>query len=153
MIDDLAGLAARLAKASPKRPRQVDLRRSISTSYYALFHALAKNGADLLVGKTKSVRSEKAWQQMYRALDHGRAKSAAEAARNLGFPQGLKDCADAFVELQKARHDADYDPLFRTSRLEAMEALVRAEDAIAKLRAAPLRDRRAFAVQLLMQKR
>lgn len=153
MIDDLLSLADRLAKASPKRPRQADLRRSISTAYYALFHALAKSGAELLVGKTKAFRSEKAWQQMYRALDHGRAKSASEAARNLGFPQGLKDCADSFVELQKARHDADYDPLHRPTRPEALQAVVRARDAISKLRTAPLKHRRAFAVQLLMQKR
>jgi hypothetical protein len=90
---------------------------------------------------------------MYRALDHGRAKSASEAARNLGFPDELKDCADAFVELQKARHDADYDPLFRPSRQDALQAVVRAGDAISKLRSAPIKHRRAFTVQLLMQKR
>lgn len=153
MIDDLLSLADRLAKASPKKPRQADLRRSISTAYYALFHALAKSGADLLVGTTKAYRSEKAWQQMYRAIDHGRARTASEAARNLGFPQALKDCADAFVELQKARHDADYDPLYRPARHDAQLAVVRARDAIAKLRSAPVKHRRAFAVQLLMQKR
>ncbi|MGA9583262.1 MAG: hypothetical protein WBR13_14980 [Allosphingosinicella sp.] len=153
MIDDLLALADRLAKASPRRPRQADIRRSISTAYYALFHALARNGADLLVGTTKAYRSEKAWQQMYRALDHGRAKSASEASRNLGFPQDLKDCADAFVELQKARHDADYDPLHRPSRQDALQAAARARDAISKLRGAPIKHRRAFAVQLLMQKR
>jgi hypothetical protein len=114
---------------------------------------MAKSGADLLVGTTKTHRSEKAWQQMYRAFDHGRAKSASEAARNLGFPQALKDCADAFVELQKARHDADYDPLHRPTRQGALEAALRARDAISKLRTAPLKHRRAFAVQLLMQKR
>jgi uncharacterized protein (UPF0332 family) len=42
--------ARKLAKASPKKPRQADLKRAVSTAYYALFHALAKNAADQLVG-------------------------------------------------------------------------------------------------------
>ena len=42
--------ARRLAVANRTKPRQSDLKRSISTAYYALFHAIAKDAADLLVG-------------------------------------------------------------------------------------------------------
>jgi uncharacterized protein (UPF0332 family) len=153
VIDDLLALAARLAKASPNRPRQADLKRAVSTAYYALFHALAKNGADCMVGTVRAARANKAWAQTYRALDHGKAKTACEKARNLAFPQALKDVADAFVELQKSRHDADYDPEHRLTRAQALGAVATAADAVTKLRNSRIQDRRALAALLLFQKR
>jgi len=153
VIDDLLSLADRLAKASPNKPRQADLRRAISTAYYALFHALARNVADTMVGVVKKNRSEKAWAHAYRGLDHGFAKSACEAVRNLNFPQQIKDRADAFVELQLARHAADYDPLHRLTRAKAILFVQTAEDAVRKLRTARSKDRRALAVQVLVKKR
>jgi uncharacterized protein (UPF0332 family) len=153
VIDDLIALADRLAKSSPKKPRQADLKRAVSTAYYALFHAMAKNIADTMVGVAKNKRSEKAWAQAYRGMQHGDAKSACEAVRNLTFPQDLKDCADAFVDLQRARHDADYDPLHRITRAEALLDVQKADDAIKKLRSSKAKDRRAFAVQVLVRKR
>jgi hypothetical protein len=77
--NDLIATARRLAKASPKRPRQSDLKRGVSTAYYALFHALARDCADLLVG-TGDTRSEPAWAQVYRTLEHGVAKNSCKAA-------------------------------------------------------------------------
>lgn len=144
--------ARKLANASPNKPRQADLKRAVSTAYYALFHAMAKDAADRLVGVGPN-RPDKAWRHMYRALQHGEAKSACEAVRNLNFPNGLKSCADAFVALQQKRHDADYNPDSRVLRADALAAIQQAEDAITALRAAPMRDRRAFAVQILMKKR
>jgi uncharacterized protein (UPF0332 family) len=150
--DDLIVTARRLARASPSKPRQADLRRAVSTAYYALFHALAKNGADLIVGVGPD-RPDKAWAHAYRALEHGVAKTACEQVRNLGFPTPIKSCADTFVELQRARHDADYDPKHRVLRAEALSWVTRAEQAIKDLRSAARKDRRAFAVQLLLRKR
>lgn len=98
-------------------------------------------------------RPDKAWTHTYRALQHGEAKSACEAVRNLNFPNGIKSCADAFVALQQKRHDADYDPDDRVLRADALDAIQLAEDAVRNLRAPPKRDRRAFAVQILMKKR
>lgn len=144
--------ARKLANASPKRPRQADLRRAISTAYYALFHAMAKDAADMLVGVGPN-RPDKAWTHTYRSLQHGDAKSACEAVRNLNFPNTIKTCADAFVALQQKRHDADYDPDYRVLRADALDAIQLAEDAIRDLKASPKRDRRAFAVQILMKKR
>ena len=56
--EDLIAQAGRLANASPKRPRDVDLRRAVSSAYYALFHEMARTGADLLVGTVGAHRSE-----------------------------------------------------------------------------------------------
>jgi hypothetical protein len=65
--EELIATARKLAKASPQKPRQADLKRAVSTAYYALFHALAKDAADMLVGVGPS-RPDKAWTQTYRAL-------------------------------------------------------------------------------------
>lgn len=144
--------ARKLASASQRRPRQADLRRAISTSYYFLFHALAKDAADLLVG-VGPARVRRAWVHAYRALEHGFAKNACNEAKNLGFPAGIRVCADALIALQEARHKADYDPEARFTRAEAMDWVARAEAAVKALRGEPRADRRAFAIQLLLKKR
>ena len=144
--------ARKLASASPMKPRQADLKRSISTAYYALFHVLARNGADLLVG-TGDARPGKAWTHVYRALDHGFAKKACREAANLTFPPEIMSCAKEFIELQEARHKADYDPGARYTRAEALVWVGRAETAIDNLHATPRRERKAFAVQLLLRRR
>lgn len=152
MSQDLLGTARRLAKASPQKPRQSDLKRAISTAYYALFHAMARNAADMLVG-TGAARADKAWSQAYRALDHGLSKTACSQFRGLGFPPGLCSCGDAFVQLQQARHDADYDPNHKVNRAGALAMIALAEAAIAELAASTRRDRKALAVQLLFRRR
>lgn len=146
--------ARKLANAGPTRPRQADLKRSVSTAYYALFHTLAKDAADMLVG-VGSNRPDKAWRQVYRSLQHGEAKAACRLLgnNNPGFPQPLVDCANTFVILQEERHSADYASDFRATRADALDAIARAEQAIANLFAAPKKDRRAFAVLLLFKKR
>lgn len=147
----LLGTARRLAQASPSRPRQSDLNRAISTAYYALFHAVARSNADRLVG-TGVNRSNKAWVQAYRALDHGSGKTACQQVPSLGFSPGLVIVAQAFTALQEARHKADYDPDFRPSRRDALAAVAQAELAIAELKQSTLQDRSAFAVQLLVRR-
>jgi uncharacterized protein (UPF0332 family) len=144
--------ARKLASASAMKPRQADLRRAVSTAYYALFHAIAKDAADLLVG-VGAERSDKAWEQIYRSLQHGEAKNACEGYRNLMPEPPFKFCAATFVTLQQKRHEADYDPSFRILRTEAIELIDLAELAIANLKASPKQDRREFAVALLMKRR
>jgi uncharacterized protein (UPF0332 family) len=144
--------ARRLAVASRSKPRQSDLRRAVSSAYYALFHAIAKDVADVLVGVGHD-RPDNAWRQAYRALDHGPAKTACEQLRSLNFPPRLQDCGDAFVEFQLARHRADYDPAHRLQRAEALAAVARAEEAIGQLKSCRRKDRKAFAVLLLLKRR
>jgi hypothetical protein len=113
---------------------------------------MAQEAANLFAGIGPN-RPRRAWRHVYRALDHGTAKTGCESAKNLNFPAGILSCAAAFVELQEARHSADYDPDYRLSRAEAMIWVARADQAIRALRSAPRRDRRAFAVQLLLKRR
>ncbi len=44
-MNDLLATALRLARASPRKPRRMELRRAISTAYYALFHTAAEDAA------------------------------------------------------------------------------------------------------------
>jgi uncharacterized protein (UPF0332 family) len=152
LADDLLASARKLANSSRGRPRQSDLRRAVSTAYYALFHAFAQDAANLLTGVGTN-RAAKAWSQVYRSLEHGFAKNACKQVASLGFPQSLRHCADAFVRLQESRHKADYDPDERLDLVDVLFAIWLAENAISQLRSAERRDRRAFAVHLLLKKR
>lgn len=146
----LIASAKTLISGGGRKPRQADLRRAVSSAYYAVFHALAKTCADVLVGKTKSKRPNKAWVEVYRGLDHGIAKTACERAGNVAFPQAIKDFSDAFGQLQFARHCADYDPIIRLSKVEATGFITLAEDSISALDACTSNDKIAFATWVLI---
>lgn len=152
MSRELLGTARRLARANPGKPRQSDLKRAISTAYYALFHALAKDCADRLVGTGRD-RPDKAWRHAYRALNHGDVKNACKQLRSLGFPTELIQVGDIFQGLMVQRHSADYDPTHRVTRADALAVIALAEEGIAKLGSATVRDRVALAIQLLLKQR
>ena len=63
---DLIETPRGLTELSPRRPSQANLRRTLSTAYYAVFHSLA--------GAIADGRNE-AWHQVYRALEHGSARA------------------------------------------------------------------------------
>jgi len=71
----------------------------------------------------------------------------------MAFPPEIIGCAKEFIELQEVRHKADYDPVARFTRTAALEWVSRAESAIIRLRSAPRRDRKAFALHLLLRRR
>lgn len=124
----------------------------MSTAYYALFHALCRNAADTLIGKTRASRSQPAWLQTYRAVEHGFAKGQCKDRRTISrFPGAIQDFAEGFVFLQERRHGADYDPSSRFRLSEAETLIERAEEAIAAFERAPLADRRAFAAFVLLK--
>jgi predicted negative regulator of RcsB-dependent stress response len=56
----------------------------------------------------------------------------------------IADVAAAFCDLQEARHRADYDHLAAFSKAAALGYVQDAEQAIAKLDAAPEAERQAF---------
>ena len=149
--NDLLAAARQLAGApSGTSPSQASLRRAVSTTYYALFHCLAENCADMLVGVSGSGQSRPAWHQAYRALEHGRAKQRADQDRLRRFPQEIQDFAKWFAEMQERRQTADYDPSASFTQSGVIEDIDLAEQRIAQFRQAPERDRRAFAAYVLM---
>ncbi|MFM8608617.1 MAG: hypothetical protein ACKOBC_11740, partial [Hyphomicrobiales bacterium] len=106
---DLIETAKILVEARRNKPRQSDLKRALSTVYYAVFHALAHCCADSIAGTNRRSRSDRAWQHAYRSLDHGFAKSACQNTEIIKFPSEMQDFANTFVSLQIKRHKVDYD--------------------------------------------
>jgi uncharacterized protein (UPF0332 family) len=138
------------------RPRQVNLRRAVSTAYYALFHALANCCADMLAGSTRANRSQRAWRQTYRALEHGHAKNQCVNQSVMSrFPLQIRGFGEAFIEMQALRHTADYDPDpdDQFARAEVIEYIEESEQAIQRFESVPANDRRAFAIYVLLRLR
>ncbi len=142
---------------SPPRggpPTEASLRRAISSAYYALFHFLARECADLLIGAGGSDRSDAAWRQVYRALEHGPAKTKCRKREMMRrFPEGIRSFASVFAELQEKRHAADYDPSAQFTETDTSTDIAAVADTMAKFISAPVRDRRAFCAYILFKDR
>lgn len=136
-----------------KKPRQSNLLRATSTAYYALFHALARSCADLLIGSSGSAHSKHAWHQAYRALEHGACKNACKNGKIGQFPEEIQDFANLFITMQEKRHTADYDPHAKEFKSVVLLDINQVEAVIDTFTAAPLKDRRAFAAFVLFKYR
>ena len=148
---DFMATARDLAQANTRgRPRQTNLRRAVSTTYYALFHSIAACCADTLVGGPNSNRSEGAWLQVYRALEHGYARRRCAHRDIERFPAEIQDFANQFVQMQRERHRADYSPAGRFYKDWVLQKIAEAEYQLTRFSRVTPRDRRAFAVYVLM---
>ncbi len=151
---DFIATAKDLLQANTRgRPRETNLRRAISTTYYALFHSVALCCADSLVGGPNSNRSEAAWQQAYRALQHRQARSRCQRRDIEKFPIEIQEFANLFVLMQQKRHRADYAPDGDFYKDAVFQYVADAEYQISRFAKVPLKDRRAFAVYVLMDLR
>lgn len=129
----------------------MNLRRATSSAYYALFHCLARSCADLVVGSQGAQRSQRAWRQVYRAVEHGAAKNACLHGTISEFPIAIQNFANTFVALQEKRHEADYDPYARFVKSFVSQDVASVRQAIEDFNSAPIKDRRAFCVWVLMR--
>lgn len=152
--DDLLSGALYLINRQPGKPKQADLKRALSSIYYAMFHTLARCCADLMIGGQNADRSKHAWRQVYRALEHNFAKSQCMNRAIISkFPKEIEDFANAFVSSQIKRHQADYDPHFRTTKTEVLIEHSTVTSAINRFNLASTKDRRAFAAFILLKTR
>ncbi len=108
---DLLEQADHLARRDPKRPKQANLRRAVSATYYALFHLLI---ADAI----KYWRTERQRDTLARAFEHGKMRSVCNRCDSANAD--LKAVAVPFVELQQWRHLADYDNSKVWTRLDVL---------------------------------
>lgn len=131
-------------------PSEANLRRIISTCYYAVFHALAKCSADCLIGEDETNRSNKAWVEVYRGLEHNHCKKTCEHSRKIAFPAEIKSFAKAFIQLQSARHDAHYNPNFKPTVANVALFIDIAKKSVNALEDVEMLDRRAFATWILI---
>ncbi len=131
------------------RPRETNLRRAVSTAYYALFHSLAACCADTVVGGIGSNRNMRAWYRTYRALEHGLVRNRCLHRDTANFPDEIRSFANVFVAMQDRRYDADYAPDAAFPKSDVIRDIARAAGAITSFSAVNLTDRRAFAVHVL----
>lgn len=140
---------ARKSLDGSRRQKSVELRRAISDAYYALFHAIARSNADALIVSTR--RASQPWSNFYRALNHGQAK---DAFKKKGKDVNFASISTAFIDLQAARHTADYDPNNVYKRRADVEALiVLAENAILEIDALNSNKMKEMAAFLLTKDR
>ena len=133
------------------RPRQAELRRAVSTAYYALFHALALCCANALAGPN---RNRSSWDQTYRALEHGHARNQCNDKVAMSrFSAEIQDFGKKFVLVQQRRQQADYSTNAGFDRDQVLQIIVEAEDAVAELENAPGAERRDFALHVLLRRR
>lgn len=152
--------ASRLA-APPANgaPRQANLRRAISTAYYALFHAIVTDVADQIAGAGQ--RSSPQYAMVYRSVAHRDVSDLCTSILkpNLpdkykpfqppgGFGADLLAVANAFTDLQEKRHSADYDPLYRVTASDAALTLEAGRAAFNLWRNLPRARRRLFILLL-----
>ena len=152
--EHLLALARASLEGGSGRPSQAALCRAVSTAYYAMFHALARNCADLLIGKTPAARNRQAWSKTYRSLEHGRANAACANKKAMAqFPRAIRNFGGIFTNMQSRRHQADYDPSARFTKLEVMIDIDRVARAIVNFDRLDNRDKRAFCAHVLFRPR
>lgn len=115
--DDLLELAQDLANFHAKSPRQANLRRAVSTAYYAIFHLLISEA-------TLNWARDELRDQLGRVFEHGKMKSASEnkvsdlnayfktnpaEGRERTIADHLGIVCNAFIQAQQRRNDADYN--------------------------------------------
>lgn len=141
--------------AAPAAPTlsQADLRRGISTAYYALFHLLAFEATELL-----SLAQDTDRRRFVRALSHTAMKKAARAVASQGplalfgqiaFPGEVVYVAQAFVDLQEGRHRADYEVADDVKRTTADRLVSQAETAFSRWQVVRGQDRANLFLHLL----
>lgn len=131
--------ARQLATREKKRPLQVSLRRAVSAAYYALFHLLVREASRSLT-RTSDTRLR---LLLPRAFGHEEMASACRTFAAAGpmpaiiatiypglvVPSEIRVVAQAFIDLQKSRHDADYATHRLWTRTMALSEVERAEQA------------------------
>jgi hypothetical protein len=136
------------------QPTDADLRRAISTIYYALFHTIAHACADAVIPIVSGELSDEARRVAYRGLDHGTLRSAcvnSNIVRRL--PPKLAELADAIPLLQTKRHVADYSPTHDFALKDIVDDIDSCQALILDFLAAPEADRRAFVAFVLFRSR
>lgn len=153
LLEAARRLLARRAGQRGKLP-SARIRRSISTSYYALFHFLLEEVGARVVGTHNDLRRRR--RILSRSVTHKGIKTTLDKVRGaqvdasvedflrppgvaagpVAPPSFVQNLANAFADAQAKRHDADYDLNKPLSELDARLLRARARRVIAAWRAA-----------------
>jgi hypothetical protein len=161
---DLLAQAKHLASREPKRPRQASLRRAVSTAYYALYHLLIHEGSSVMSPPQPPLLRARVWRafahedmkQVCQQFQHGKISNLNAALRAVvvnPLEAEFATIAGAFVQLQEARHSADYDTIEVFSRPDVLSTIDLADQAFAAWKA--VKDKpnaNAFLAALLLNR-
>jgi uncharacterized protein (UPF0332 family) len=158
---DLLIQAEQLAQQDPRRPKQANLRRAVSSAYYALFHLLTSEASALyaeepgMASRINRTHNHTDIKEASLMIARNKLPKAIQAAgRGYTTPPDLKRMANGFLTLQEARHEADYDLSRRFRRQEALglvESARQAFDAWYRVRRSD--DARLYLACFLLLKR
>jgi hypothetical protein len=135
MHDDLLALARELVDRNPGAQIEAELRRAVSTAYYALFHLLIHEATERLVAvATLRQRFARSFEhKIMKNVCQEYSRSTLNASGQYTTPAGqaipgqVRDIARAFSLLQEARHRADYDMEVTILHAHADAEVMRAE--------------------------
>lgn len=145
----LLAVARDLANLDSHRPRQASLRRAVSSAYYALFHLLIRSSVNAQVGFGPTATHREIGETMVRWFTHTRMAVVCgqftgpvvpsrlrkvlprgqQGAALVPTSTALQSVTRAFLDLQQARHDADYDPSKHFTRQGVLTQVDQAEQA------------------------
>ena len=146
---ELIALAREMATTPPSdHLRQTKLRLAVGTVYYAMYHALARSNADLLIGPSETEADTSEWNHVYVALggDSAHELMRADFSRH---PEAIRRFVDEFLVVHDQRLLAEEDPVATFTTDQARDWVDRAETAIAEFLAVEPEQRRVFALELL----
>jgi hypothetical protein len=153
-----------ITSPSAGAPRQVDLRRAISSAYYGLFHFCLTAVADEFVGVTQ--RGTPRYALVYRSIDHQTLSKVCDEARKQnptaryrpylpagGFGDNFREFTAGVIDLQQKRYMADYDPLPRYRASDARLVISAARTAVRHYETTTPEQQRAFLTLLICSPR
>ena len=153
-------LAEQIANFDAGKPKQANLRRAVSTAYYAVFHYLVHEACCALIGTQNAQRPYR--HVLSRGFVHTTMKQACSSFGggtlkntvtkglptdqhgNYAIPKAIQNIAATFAELQEKRHLADYDLSERFKRSEVLTLIDQAKSHVLKFQELPITDDRKF---------
>ena len=141
LIDSVRGTLNRAAHGTDVS-REI-FHRAVSTAYYALFHALARNNADNIIGAPTNPAMALDWVDAYRRMRHGYAAYQLQQ-HMFALDRNGRDFSGHFINLKFARETADYNPNAFFNLTSASDWLNRAIAALHNLDAMNPTDKRTI---------
>ena len=150
--ENIIELARELAATEPSdHLHQARLRMAVGNAYYAMYHALARSNAELLIGPSETEDSTPEWSRVYTALGGDSAFELMQADFSRQ-PEAVRNFVDAFLAAHHQRLLAEEDPATTFTADQAQECIDQAEAAISEFLSVQPEQRRVFAVHLLLDR-
>ena len=146
---ELIDLAREMATTPPSdHLHQAKLRLAVATVYYAVYHALARSNADLLIGPSETEGETPEWNRVHMALGGDSAYELMQADFSR-HPEAIRRFVDEFLAAHDQRLLAEEDPVTAFTADQARDWVDRGDTAIAEFLTVAPEQRRAFALELL----